>query len=154
MNGPRKRELMEIEARGFEEASSSSGSSSGDSSDSSDGDHSDEEDSEYEGKTEDTVLQRNQSCMSLAERLRLLEEEDISLSSSNQPSLRKRQRLKQKKEDTPTFLQTKEVEKEKERKRLKRLSKNSPSVMPSNRAVKRFRENSNLTKTLKPLDPR
>merc|ERR1711871_224975 len=39
-------------------------------------------------------------------------------------------------------------------KNLKRRNKNAPSVMPSNRAVKRFRENSNLSTGFKPHDPR
>ena len=87
----------------------------------------------------------------LAERLRQQEANDLVISSSNAPSLKRKQR---KNRDLELGGEKTSADNDQGKKDLKRRNKHAPSVMPSNRAVKRFRENPNLSKSFKPHDPR
>ena len=93
-------------------------------------------------------------------RLSQQEKTETGLATSYEPSHKKQQKRKR----HETTLNEKSMSSsdlgrvgggaEKGRKDLKRLSKNSPSVMPSNRPVKRFRLNESLRLKNKAVDPR
>ena len=99
-------------------------------------------------------LKEDNQNIPLSEMLRRQEAQDVTISSSNAPSTRKQQRRKRGEGMVGEKYTDDSEDIEMGKKGLKRRNKNAPSVMPSNRAVKRFRENSNLSIGFKPHDPR
>ena len=75
------------------------------------------------------------------------------ISSSHVPSSRRKHR-KGRLSGPESEKAVHSVRKDQEENDLKRRNKNAPSVMSSNRAVKRFRKNPGLSTSFRPHDPR
>ena len=111
------------------------------------------DDGNSEADSRNRYKSRDNVNIPLAERLKQQEVYDVAISSSNAPSIRRKQR-KNRESELGEKKEMNSVNEGQALKSLKRRNKNAPSVMPSNRAVKRFREDPNLLKTFKPHDPR